>query len=151
MHSKSTCRAAAAWSWRGPFNEATGVEGLKCSFYARDKGPLNSLYTGFVPIHSTQPTNQPTNQPACLRWVSLSYPHSTHITLSRSGQGQSAEGSDGSRSLAGCCQHTAGPGMEAPGIDPLRSRGNYNKLEQIQASASWRGRLCWTESLKKST
>ena len=30
-------------------------------FYARDKGPLNSLQTDlYVPIHSTQPTNQPT-------------------------------------------------------------------------------------------
>ena len=37
------------WSWR-----------LEWMFYAGDKGPLNSHYTGIDPIHSTQPTNQPT-------------------------------------------------------------------------------------------
>ena len=53
--------------WNGVAQEGwsaidyTGVEGLKWTFYAKDKGPLNSLYTDFVPIHSTQPTNQPTN------------------------------------------------------------------------------------------
>ena len=36
------------WSWR-----------LEWMFYARDKGPLNSLHTDLcVPIHSTQPTNR---------------------------------------------------------------------------------------------